>query len=271
MHSAQRWTGLSSSPVHFPPPASLSRFRKAPSSFLSPRATQRATYPPLLATPAPGAPAADLGGPFRHGKPRPPERDPLLSPGGSGYRSAPAAGLRPGHLQGLAGARASRARAGTALAPPPPHPPGGLQRPVRRPPPRFRASCGVRAPPPPHTHTAAHPGPGQSCVGETAQRVRAGGGGRRERKAERAQHRFGLRHPPRRAQQPAPRTRRRRRRACLPPTQPWGRPLSLVPAQAAQLSQSSQGPPAPHSPRPLAFLLNPFVMGQIFKPTGPGE
>lgn len=47
------------------------------------------------------------------------------------------------------------------------------------------------------------PGPGQSCVGETAQLEGAGGGGRRERKGERAQHRFGLHHPPRRGKRRA--------------------------------------------------------------------
>lgn len=81
-------------------------------------------------------------------------------------------------------------------------------------------------------------GPGQSCVGETAQRERAGGGGRRERTGERAQHRFGS--STRRggetgepgAQQPAPRARRRARRRLS-----RGRPLRLVPAHAAQLSQ----------------------------------
>lgn len=56
------------------------------------------------------------------------------------------------------------------------------------------------------------------------------------------------------AQQPAPHTRRRAR---PPPPEPWGRPPSLVPAHAAQLSQSPQCPPAPLSPRPLAFLLRP--------------
>ena len=114
----------------------------------------------------------------------------------------------------------------------------------------------------PHSRS---PGPGQSCVGETAQHERACGGRWPEgEEGERAQHRFGLLHPPRKGKARAGSTTARDSRLPPPPPPPRAPAASALreattPRARARraLLPVAPAPPVPRSPRPLAFLPRP--------------
>lgn len=205
----------------------------SPSTSLSPAAAQRAflpkpaspawessllfsatqshttpTYPPLLTDPGPRRASW---------RPRLPETRPLRPQGAPASRNRPAAvagglplrrrgrpatrppagpGRRPS-FPSFRGPRRDRTgsatprEAGQAGGPSrPAMTPHGPRRPRRQGPHPAPRSPAASAPP--HSRS---PGPGQSCVGETAQRERAGVGGRRERKGSAARP-VPLRPPP---------------------------------------------------------------------------
>ena len=257
-------TDPSCSPAHLPSqPASPA----SGSSFPGP-----ATQPPPIRhsaqIPARDAPPRGFGrpkpGPFGHGEPGPRETDQLLSP--RGKVTAPLRGLQPGHLQGLAGARAlppargprwdrTGRRLGDGEA-------GGPSRPAATPPPGphpgSRTSCGVSAAP-----TAAHPGR-DSLASERQRSARGPGevaGGRARGSApstaSASSTRQGGERGERRAQQPAPRTRRRAR---PPPPQPRGRPLRSCP-------RTPRSSPSRPSARPLFAAHSPSCCGHLPRPS----
>lgn len=268
--STQHFSKPSCSLAHLPP---QTRFSHLGDPFLLP--PPKATQPPssqfsrtLVRDAPPGGRDCPNPGPCGHRERHTPAADRRLSPGirlPLRFRGWPA--TRPPAGPGRRPNSPSFPRSAPGRAPPPPATPGDSRQvprsplpPAGRPPPRFP---GV--PRRQHRPRCRSPGPGQSCVGETAQRERAGRGRRRERKGERAQHRLGLLHPLRRGNRRAGSTtarasHARRRRA---PAAASALGEATTPRARARRA-ALPGAPAPPAPRSPAHL--PSCGGLLLAP-----